>query len=360
MSDLFSEDYGASRVRFLADSEAAGGRHSPYAHPNAADPQGGALFTDVVELGPATASRRLLLTTGVHGLEGLAGAGVLRAAFRAGLFTDLTPDLKVVLVHAVNPWGMAHQARGTEHNVDLNRNFVDFPRSRAPNIEYEAVDPIFSAGDVDWASRELADQMQRRTDDGLAAWIDGIFRGQYTRPRGVAYGGAKPQWSNLTMTQIAHDHLRGGRVVSHIDWHTGLGGYGEPYPIPFHAAGSESLALLTQWHGLEASAAGAGFASGSVPQIEGLMAPALEKLIEAELHLAMVVEFGTRPNAEMFRSYILDRWLRFEGAHQPERAAEVRAELIDCYYPSDPVWRAKVADAGVAIIGEALGGLHSL
>jgi hypothetical protein len=361
MSGAFCETYADSRRLFLGEAEAAGARLTAYAHDAAQGPRGEPLYMDVAEIGAPDASRALLLTIGTHGLEGLAGSGLVVSALRQGLFADLGADLKVVLVHGVNPWGMAHRQRGTEHNVDLNRNFIAFPPTTPPNLEYEAADAIFSEPDLDRACGELDRRIAERTAAGtLGPWIDGVFRGQYSRPRGVAYGGEEPQWSNVTIREAARRTLGRLRYVAHVDWHTGLGGYGEPLPIAFHAPGSVSLQRLAQWAGFDPAASAGGFDSGGVPQINGLLVPALEAEIGAETHFGMVVEFGTRSNAEMFRSYILDRWMRFEGAAHPELAPDVQAELVECYYPSDPAWRAKVADGGGRIIAGVLAGLRGL
>ena len=54
----------------------------------------------------------------------------------------------LLLIHSVNPYGMAHYRRMNENNVDLNRNGIhDFSRvvNRDPNIAgYDDFDHVFN------------------------------------------------------------------------------------------------------------------------------------------------------------------------------------------------------------------------
>jgi predicted deacylase len=67
--------------------------------------------------------KRLILTTGLHGIEGYAGSGILQ------LFTDeflpcIDPETTgIILIHPINLYGMKHWTRFNKNNVGLNRNF---------------------------------------------------------------------------------------------------------------------------------------------------------------------------------------------------------------------------------------------
>ena len=76
-------------------------------------------------------------SSGVHGVEGFAGSGIQIAILsnfsktEAAEAQSTDPDAPtIVLVHAVNPFGMAHFRRFNENNVDLNRNALP-PADRA-------------------------------------------------------------------------------------------------------------------------------------------------------------------------------------------------------------------------------------
>jgi hypothetical protein len=76
----------------------------------------------------------LVHTSGVHGPEGYVGSAIQRdwlANFKIRAQQPLPKGHLAVLVHAVNPFGMAWWHRFNENNVDLNRNAVVIP-GKAP------------------------------------------------------------------------------------------------------------------------------------------------------------------------------------------------------------------------------------
>ena len=67
-------------------------------------------------------------------LEVLVALAVVALALAAGL--------RVVLLHAINPWGFSWARRVTEDNVDLNRNFRDFSRPAPPGSDQQVLPAI--------------------------------------------------------------------------------------------------------------------------------------------------------------------------------------------------------------------------
>src|SRR5690606_7467655 len=99
---MFASDYSDARARFR---RACGAR--TVALPlSVRGPSGEALAIDVAWLGPRTARRVVLVTSGLHGVEGFAGSAVQCALLATP--PALAPDCALVLVHALNPWGFAH------------------------------------------------------------------------------------------------------------------------------------------------------------------------------------------------------------------------------------------------------------
>ena len=97
----------------------------------------------------------LIHCSGTHGIEGYLGSAI-QLRFLHELFlqnaqrlcttdnvrappTKNTPVKKVLLIHAINPYGMRHHRRTNENNVDLNRNVLSdelwrMIRARNPNF----------------------------------------------------------------------------------------------------------------------------------------------------------------------------------------------------------------------------------
>ena len=110
--DLFSTSYHQARKRF---------RQACPTDTVALDvlPGDGDYTTDICVV-PGTAPGVVLHLSGTHGIEGYAGSAIQLAHLFMRQQKESHPTL--VLVHAVNPHGMAHFRRTNEHNVDLNRN----------------------------------------------------------------------------------------------------------------------------------------------------------------------------------------------------------------------------------------------
>ena len=77
-------------------------------------------------------------------MEAFAGSAIQLLSLDEGL-PDLPEDAALILVHVVNPYGMAWLRRFNEENVDLNRNFLG-PEEKydgAPE-DYEKFDSFLS------------------------------------------------------------------------------------------------------------------------------------------------------------------------------------------------------------------------
>ena len=84
------------------------------------------LYIDNVYL-PAseTNTNLIVLTTGVHGMEGYIGSAMLDVFFEDIYPTIDTSKTGILIVANINPYGMKYMRRYNENNVDLNRNFID-------------------------------------------------------------------------------------------------------------------------------------------------------------------------------------------------------------------------------------------
>jgi predicted deacylase len=348
----FAGSYAEARAKFIDAAQTAGAALTRYPHDDRA------LGTDVAVLGRADASRRLVMVSGTHGVEGFAGSAVLINRLRQ----DATPsDLAVVMVHAINPWGFAHLSRCTEGNVDLNRNFVDHAAPRPENPGYAALHDILCPARWDDGARAAF----RASGKGYAAegkrraWIDAIMRGQYGHPDGLNFGGHAPEWSNRTLRAIAARHLRGAEALVLIDWHTGLGAYGAASVLCLDPPESTAYARAREIFGAETDAVERLFEGEARPRYTGLLLDAARAEAGARTAIACAIEFGTKPLEPMIEAILLDRWLRLAApATLPERDA-LAAEVKETFAPSEPVWQAAVIRSSEDLIQRAAGWLSS-
>lgn len=352
----FAETYAAARARFLAAARGLGLKVEHHPHPGVG-PEGEALATEVVRVGPTDARAVLWLGSATHGVEGYCGSGAQVALLEGGALAHLPPGVAVLLVHAHNPHGFAWGRRVTEDNVDLNRNFVaDFAHPPV-NAGYAALHPHLVpeawTGPVRAAAEAaLAAAIAR---DGFAAYQSAFTQGQYTHPDGLFFGGAGPTWSHRTMLRVLRHHAAGARRFALVDLHSGLGptGYGEAiYPGGPEEPG---FARAQAWYGPAVTCPAAGTSTsavvvGEVP--EGLAAA----LPEAE-HTGIALEFGTVPLDQMLTAIRGDHFAHRPGVLETPLGRQLKAQMRAAFYVETDAWKRAVADRTAEVVGQALAGL---
>ena len=353
-STLFSSDYALARRKFLAACTLAGLEATEYLHP-LRGPAGEVLATDVVRIGPADASRLLVLTSGIHGVELFAGSGCQIDWLLQASVARLPPDTAVVLVHAINPWGASWLRRYTEDNIDLCRNFVDYARMpalpRAP--AYAPLHASVTVDPSDAAAVAAADQRLSifERDNGQQALYTALMGGQYDLPDGMGFGGTAPTWSRRTIEQILQQHGAAARHVCLVDYHTGLGPYGYGSMVALQQG--EALARMRLAFGGRVEAVFENGAPENFAPVYGHSTPGYERALPHAVVTAGVLEFGTGRPQHMLELLLRDQreWAAGRGREQP---SSVRLELRDFFYPGQADWQRGLVDRSRLIIDQAL------
>ena len=320
-------------------------------------PDGQVLTVDAVRLGPQRPRRALTLLSGVHGVEGFAPS-----TLQADLLDRLDParlpdDLGVLVVHAVNPWGMAWWRRQNEHNVDLNRNWR---RSEVEPVHNDAYDELHHLACPDTPALPsvddlLVDAMALVAEHGLEWVRDAITTGQYRHPDGLHYGGAETEPSNRIVQDLVARHLIGVEWALTLDLHTGHGPSGEITLLSDQPPGSPQDAVLAEVAGdvgrVEATtgnpAATTGVKSGQIGNGIGA-------LLDGAEHHASSVELGTAPDEEQLAATYLESWVHRHGDRDDPEHAAVAWRYRCCFTPDDPGWEATVLAGGRRLLDRAV------
>ncbi len=182
---------------------------------------------------PATeeTTNLILLTTGVHGMEGYIGSVMLDVFFEEIYPTLNTANTGILIVANVNPYGMKYMRRYNENNVDLNRNFIEDWDSfdRSSNKEYPKVDkflqPEGKMGNAFWHEVSFFLSLAKEAIfTGADTISDALLTGQYEYPEGVYYGGDGDEISTTYLKGVFAECLDGQyENIIHIDIHSGYG-----------------------------------------------------------------------------------------------------------------------------------------
>lgn len=342
----FPSCYAQGRERFLAAAAARGARLEHHLHPGARGLEGEPLAADVAVFGPPDATDVVLLHSGTHGVEGFCGSGLQHAMLSAGSEIDDAVDagLRVVMLHAINPWGFSWRRRVTEDNVDLNRNFRDFTQAAGPDPDYDAVHPLLLPPDFPWTDANRAAIDAFVAAHGMARWQHAITHGQRTQPDGVFFAGNAPTWSNATMREILRRHVRGARRLHWIDIHTGLGPTGHGEMIYAGRDLTADLARTRACWGPQVTSVFEGSSASAL--VEGTIGNAAYDECPGTAFAGIALEFGTRPLGQVIDALRVDHWV---GARAPDDAAlreTARDLMLDAFFVDTDAWKRTVLDQG--------------
>lgn len=358
-SRFFSTGYASCRAVFLAAAAARGLTPAALANETAQGPGGEALCTDVVELGDRDAPALLVLISATHGVEGFCGSGC-----QTGLLRSMPPDwpprsVRVVLVHALNPFGFAWLRRVNEDNVDLNRNFVDHDARHPDNPAYDALAADISPADVSADALKAANAALRAYRDrhGAMALQSAATSGQYRHPKGIYYGGVAPTWSNRVLHTVMRDYAGAARRVGVVDFHTGLGPYGYGELICEQAEDHPLYLRARNWWGESVTSTVAG--SSTSAHLTGTIDGAAPGMLPNREVTAVALEFGTSPPNEVFSALRLDNWLHAYGDPQGPEAAAIKAEIRRVFYPDTDDWKEMVWARAREVVAQAIAGLSA-
>lgn len=303
---------------------------------------------------PGGSGRMLLLSCGIHGIEGYAGSAVIRHLL-ASVLERVPSSVTIWLVHALNPFGFAEYLRVNAANVDLNRN-CQVPGDAlfsTDSAAYQALAPLLSPnaraslGGLR-SARFYSQLLAARARHGEATVRQASLSGQYCDPDGVFYGGDRVQpeiaFFQRQFERLAAQHSE----VLVIDLHTAYGERGEAYAL-FPRAESPAIAACTQ----------AGVTDGSgrdrAYTVHGDLISycyrTAKRSCPSGLFDGVTLELGTHGLSILqqladLHTVVLENQVRHHGANHVSVEPRVRDAFRELFYPSAPAWRARAVQVG--------------
>ena len=351
--DYFSIDYQEARKKFLEAAQAVGASIESFQNPHSC-PQGKALYIDVAAIGLKSAKDILVLGSGTHGVEGFAGSGIQTGLLREGISSNLKPNVRIIMIHAINPYGFAHLRRANEDNVDLNRNFIDHSKPYPKNDGYAELAVVISPKDISvWKNTKLQlSLLWYRLRYGKVALIQALSGDQFSHPQGIFFGGHHETWSKNILKEIVRRYHSNARKVIFIDFHTGLGPHGNAEVIMNVGADTPAYKHAVQWWGKRVKTTVDG-ESLSVHLVASLKLAVPKMIPQAEV-TAVSLEFGTYPAKEVFLALRAENWLYHHGGSDHQDAKKIKAELVRVFYPNTEEWKLQVWKQGKEMVEQAL------
>jgi hypothetical protein len=370
----FPKDYAAARARFLEACQRLQGSETgadaqSFQVPSGLDQE---LFVDDIYV-PAkkTPETLLILTSGVHGIEGATGSAIQSYFFEH--LWPLVPRDRVgfYAVHCFNPYGFKYGRRSTENNVNLNRNFgASTTLYTTANDDYRKLASMFTP-----KKKAEADGLEKLKTLSIllrAVLLKGfsgrrlnqaIAQGQYEFPDGLEYGGKTWEPQIRFFIDRLKAFIPTYRDIVLFDLHTGLGENSQLHMIPGDSANAMNPELFKKLFNpiedRELFALTPTDAEGFYQTTGDLnsLIPALCQLQQRVL--ALTFEFGTLGVGPKNKIETLNRLrLENEGFHKGYESDTAKQEIdrrfSELFYPSDPVWRDKVMTRATGLLERVL------
>ena len=345
---MFHPSYEEARASFRRMSTEAGGSlHSwEIIPPNVGQNEGLTIDAAVFGAGANT----LVISSGLHGVEGFAGSAIQLQLLRTGL----PEDVRVVLLHALNPFGMAMIRRVNENNVDLNRNFLAPEETYSGSSEgYQRLNlmlnPERPAGGLEFHMLNTIWQILRHGFNTLKTAVVG---GQYDFPKGLFFGGNRLERGPAMLLEKLPPLLEGSDSIVHIDFHTGLGKQGTYALLVDTDAGSSEHLDLRDQYGDRVQPWDAD--NGVAYQIRGGLPAAMTRLLGSRTTV-ITCEFGTHPALKVLEALRIENQTTHWGG-DPEQA---KARLIEAFRPRSKKWEKAVLSGGATVINQAIRNLRA-
>lgn len=342
----FSTDYSSSRQRFNAAVAAAQGALHRLPLQSSGD-DGEPLGIDIAWFGNCRPRCALIHVCGIHGVEGFAGSAVQLATIDA--LPALPPDGALILVHGLNPYGMANLRRANENNVDLNRNFFFGTNGwQGAPAGYATLDrflnPPYPPTRVSSFHVRL---LLAELSLGGASIRQAVAGGQYDFPKGIFYGGKALEEGPRCYGEWLAGHLQGIEELFVIDLHTGLGKFGQQSLFirsDIDAQGlARALGLPVTTETREAEVMGY--------EHEGGHCSLYRQLLPGTRTICVTQEFGTYNGRRLLRALRAENQHHHYGGGRRDHASKRKLKAMFC--PEDERWRSLVVTQGGDLIQRA-------
>ena len=330
------------------------------------------LATDVCYVGPEEPEKLLVISTAVHGVEGYAGCAILTQLFAEQLDgLDLPPDVGILGINFVSPYGASFASRADIGNINLNRNFLKHPDDHIENPEYAEISWLINPVNLDhsWADG-FRFFTKYRKKWGNRKVQEVLTRGQYVDERGVEFGGFEESPTNALFRRILRENIPPSvRACTCFDVHTGLGG--EKDDLGAHSG----VVLITEfpedsyhfrqgrrWFGkvVQSSLSNSAISTPRLGTVDHAIVQEIGKVNPACAVAAYCAEFETYDLKRVAWTCRSDNWLNNHGELESGRGQRIKKNMYRMFFPPTKQWRANLLKEGALLVDQAVRGLAAV
>ncbi len=344
LPESFSDDYACAKARFLELSIEAGGSLHEIGL-NVRPPENEQLSIDIAWFGSSRPRRALIHSSGIHGVEGFTGSAIQLELLQQ--LPVIGEKDALILVHVLNPYGMASTRRVNEANVDLNRNFIYLDKSAAPSGKlFPKIDSLFNPQTPSGLMMFNLRAALIVGRYGMRPLKETIGQGQHENPAGLFYTGEKLQPGPARYVDWLREHLSDTRYIFAIDVHTGLGAWAQ------ESLFFEKSVNKKAWLGDALGRSLIKNLKNSVGyETRGGLATAFRTLPHKPKVDYVTQEFGTYSPIRVLRALQRENYYRLQEGVDIDHPS--KQQLKETFYPVSEHWRRTVLEKGVSLAQKA-------
>lgn len=357
-SSPYSANYGRARERFREAVALVGARLESHAI-EARGPGGEALAIDVAVSSKGNPGTTMIVSSGIHGVEGFFGSAVQIEWLRRQASQSRGAAARWVFIHGLNPYGFAWRRRVNEANIDLNRNllagedafrvsppaYAGFDALLNPRRAPSPWDPVIPK--IGWAIAQ----------HGLQPFKQAVASGQYDFPRGLFFGGDGPSATHRILAEHYARWAGQSERVLHLDLHTGLGPWGTYKLLVDHLMSPAQERWLGDHFGADSyecfGATGVAYTTRGSFGLWGV------SRMGGRDYLYAAAEFGTYHALRVLAALIAENQSHHWGIAGSPAAERAKEKLVEAFCPRSAAWRNKVLEQGLQLIETGLAALSS-
>lgn len=349
----FSPDYTAARARFRSSALALGCALEEHAI-DERGPDGEDLTIDLARLGSDAPRKVVIVSSGLHGVEGFLGSAVQAALLEDHLGGWTPPEgCTLLLLHALNPYGFAWIRRVDQQNVDLNRNFLlpGEPWEGAPDM-YPELDEFFNPRRrpnplEPFTLRAVAKILQH----GMASLKETLPVGQYEFPEGLFYGGSGPSRTMQILDANLPRWIGEAGQILHVDFHTGQGKWGEYILAANHESADPRVDWLREVFGDKVEAWDP---AATLYTIRGGLGTWCAHKFPERIYDELTAEFGTYHTIRVVDALRDENMAHHYCDPGDSARARAKAQLKETFAPAETRWRERCVEQGLQVVQQAI------
>lgn len=370
---FYLETYDACRRAFLSYRRSLKKNFLRFHHEVLEIPKGGGeIDTYLIGNKKKAPKKIVIMSSGIHGVEGFAGSAFQRRWIEEYLLNDhpsysLPKNVDFLFLHGINVDGFKSMRRVNERNVDLNRNFAlkrEKLHKKSKNKGYRKIQSFLNPPrKFSYIAWEYFLFVLRFfgivTRFGAKYVMDAAVNGQYEFPGGIYYGGRKPEPVVRQLRKFFRKTLKKYEQILILDFHTGYGARNALSLMQNAPPGSREDRNLKKVFGDFGLLLNEG--EEDFYRTSGDFTDFFGKLFGKDKDLfPITVEMGTFGNLNLRGALrgsflmISENRIHFFGSKSETAAERVREDFREMFFPTREDWRLAAMDQVFGVVPEAI------